>query len=266
MQISIIVYNFVTVPNDPNVMERIEKLFPRYDDAGKAMILKAFLIAEEALKDHTRSNGAPFLEHPLAVARIACDEIGLSAECIAAVFLHEAMRFFPETAIPKGIFGQDVMTMVDGLNKISTIKPKDTKLEAENYKRLIVSYSKDPRVTVLKIADRVVLTEIMGSREINTYNIYSKDLCEKIDNSVWFESFDEIAEYAKKFPEEYKEYQKQVVKNAAALADALIKEGFEMELFPREVDVTPTAAVLLGVRIPAQCEGSPAYSILSEEL
>ena len=45
-----------------------------------------------------------------------------------------------------------------------------------------------------------------------------------------------------------------------------IKEGFEMELFPREVDVAPTAAVLLGVRIPAQCEGSPAYSILSEEL
>lgn len=45
-----------------------------------------------------------------------------------------------------------------------------------------------------------------------------------------------------------------------------IKEGFEMKLFPREVDVTPTAAVLLGVRIPAQCEGSPAYSILSEEL
>ena len=45
-----------------------------------------------------------------------------------------------------------------------------------------------------------------------------------------------------------------------------IKEGFEMALFPREVDVTPTAAVLLGVRIPAQCEGSPAYSILSEEL
>lgn len=45
-----------------------------------------------------------------------------------------------------------------------------------------------------------------------------------------------------------------------------IKEGFEMKLFPREVDVAPTAAVLLGVRIPAQCEGSPAYSILSEEL
>ena len=143
--------------------EYIENLFPRYDEAGKEMILKAYNIADEALKEHKRSNGNPFIEHPVAVARIACDEIGLSAECIAAVFLHEATRFFPETEIPKGAFGQDVMTLVDGLNKISTINPKDTRLEAENYKKLIVSYSKDPRVTVLKIADRL---EVMRSLDM----------------------------------------------------------------------------------------------------
>ena len=56
----------------------------------------------------------------------------------------------------------------------------------------------DDFVNVLKLPTQAILSEIMGSREINTYNIYSKDLCEKIDNSVWFESFDEIAEYAKK--------------------------------------------------------------------
>ena len=143
--------------------EYIENLFPRYDEAGKDLILRAYNIAAEALKEQKRSNGNPFIEHPVAVARIACDEIGLSAECIAAVFLHEATRFFPETEIPKGSFGQDVMTMVDGLNKISTINPKDTRLEAENYKKLIVSYSKDPRVTVLKIADRL---EVMRSLDM----------------------------------------------------------------------------------------------------
>ena len=125
--------------------------------------MKAYNIAAEALKEQTRSNGHPFIEHPMAVAQIACDEIGLSAECAAAVFLHEATRFYPETEIPKGAFGQDVLTMVDGLNKISTINPKDTRLEAENYKRLIVSYSKDPRVTVLKIADRL---EVMRSLDM----------------------------------------------------------------------------------------------------
>ena len=144
-------------------MERIENLFLRYDEAGKAVIYKAFRIAEDALKEQTRSNGAPFIEHPVEVARIACDEIGLSAECIAAVFLHEATRFFPETDIASAGFSKDIYTIVDGLNKISTIKPKDTKLEAENYKKLIVSYSRDPRVTVLKIADRL---EVMRSLDM----------------------------------------------------------------------------------------------------
>ena len=141
----------------------IDEWFPRYDETGKELVLKAYEIAYDALKDHQRSNGNPFIEHPLAVARIACDEIGLSAECIAAIFLHEATRFYPETDIMSAGFGQDVYTIVDGLNKISTIKPKDTKLEAENYKKLIVSYSRDPRVTVLKIADRL---EVMRSLDI----------------------------------------------------------------------------------------------------
>ena len=144
-------------------MEQIERLFPRYDQAGKAVIYKAFQIAKEVLKEQKRSNGAPFIEHPIEVARIACDEIGLSAECIAAVFLHEATRFYPETNISSAGFGKDIHTIVDGLNKISTIKPKDTRLEAENYKKLIVSYSRDPRVTVLKIADRL---EVMRSLDM----------------------------------------------------------------------------------------------------
>ncbi|MDE6147614.1 MAG: RelA/SpoT family protein [Bacteroidales bacterium] len=144
-------------------MDQIDELFPRYDASGRELIRSAFLIADEALKDHRRSNGKPFIGHPMAVAQIACDEIGLSAECVAAVFLHEATRFFPDTDITSAKFGKDVYTIVDGLNKISTIKPKDTRLEAENYKRLIVSYSKDPRVTVLKIADRL---EVMRSLDM----------------------------------------------------------------------------------------------------
>ena len=144
-------------------MERIDELFPRYDEAGKMIISKAYSIAAEALADLKRGNGRPFIEHPDAVAKIADEEIGLSAECVAAIYLHEAVRFRPETDIDSAGFGKDVHTIVDGLNKISTINPKDTRLEAENYKRLIVSYSRDPRVTVLKIADRL---EVMRSLEM----------------------------------------------------------------------------------------------------
>ena len=171
-------------------MDRIDELFPGFDAAGKEQIRTAYEIAGQYLSSQTRGNGLPFIEHPVGVAKIAADEIGLPAECIAAVFLHEAMRFQdsndPASFLAavqlngsdrtedggrgmenrhsfQDIFGKDVLTMVDGLNKISTIKPKDTRLEAESYKKLIVSYSKDPRVTVLKLADRL---EVMRNLEI----------------------------------------------------------------------------------------------------
>ena len=122
------------------------------------LIEKARAVALEALKEETRYDGLPFMEHPDNVARIVEDEIGLPEPCVAAVYLHEATRVHKEIDI--SAFPQDVRTIVEGLNKISTIKPKDTRLEAENYKKLIVQYSTDPRVVVLKIADRL---EVMRS-------------------------------------------------------------------------------------------------------
>ena len=117
------------------------------------LVEQARALALEVLKDETRYDGTPFITHPDNVARIVEDEIGLPDACVAAVYLHEATRVHKEVDI--SAFPQDIRTLVDGLNKISTIKPKDTRLEAENYKRLIVQYSTDPRVTVLKIADRL---------------------------------------------------------------------------------------------------------------
>ncbi len=136
-------------------MDIIEEKFPHYNDSGKELVKAAYAIASEALKDDVRYDGSPFLGHPMGVALIVSDEIGLSAECVAAVFLHESLRRHPELDTGSWQFSDEILKMVDGLNKIATIKPKDTKLEAENYKKLIVQYSTDPRVTVLKIADRL---------------------------------------------------------------------------------------------------------------
>ena len=151
--------------------ELISEKFPQYDDAGRELVRRAYLIAARALEGEVRSNGHDFIEHPLNVALIASDEIGLTADCIAAVFLHEATRKHPELDLRKGElcgmslagFPEDVYTMVDGLNKIAKIKPKDTRLEAENYKKLIVQYSTDPRVTVLKLADRLEVMRNLDS-------------------------------------------------------------------------------------------------------
>lgn len=123
------------------------------------LIDKARAAAAEALKDFTRHDGTPFIGHPDAVAGIVADEIGLPEECIAAVYLHEANRI-AGYEVKEAEWGAQICTLVDGLGKISTIKPKDTRLEAENYKKLIIQYSRDPRVTVLKLADRL---EVMRS-------------------------------------------------------------------------------------------------------
>jgi len=132
------------------------------------LVQKARALAAEVLKEELRHDGSPFMIHPDNVAKIVEDEIGLGEDCIAAVYLHEATRKHKDIDISD--FPAGVRNMVDGLNKISTIKPKDTRLEAENYKKLIVQYSSDPRVVVLKIADRL---EVM--RNLSIFPKTSKD-------------------------------------------------------------------------------------------
>ena len=124
------------------------------------VLQQARALAAEVLRDEIRYDGTPFFQHPDGVARIVSDEVGLPESCQVAVYLHEATRAHKEVDISS--FPADVLEMVDGLNKISTIKPKDTRLEAENYKKLIVQYSTDPRVTVIKIADRLEVMRKLG--------------------------------------------------------------------------------------------------------
>ena len=128
------------------------------------LVKKAYLMAEKALEGQQRGNGHPFIEHPMGVASIVANEMGLMPEAVAAVFLHEATRGKDEAlqAVAKE-YPQEVIRMVEGLNKISGITPKDTGLQAESYRKLIVSYSKDPRVTLIKLADRL---EIMRNLDI----------------------------------------------------------------------------------------------------
>ena len=146
------------------VQESLKMLTANYNAEQKVMVEKAFEMAKKELEGKQRGNGHPFIEHPMGVALIVQNEMGLMPETVAAVFLHEATR--GNDAALKGVakeYAPEVITMVEGLNKISGITPKDTKLQAENYRKLIVSYSKDPRVTLIKLADRL---EIMRNLDI----------------------------------------------------------------------------------------------------
>ena len=136
---------------------KIEDIYQYYSPEEQEKIDFAYRLAADVLQEKTRENGHQFLEHPLGVAYIVAKEIGLTSDCIIAIFLHEAIRFHPTLLeeIPDWMFPKEVVDIALSLNKISAIKPKETRLEAENYKRLIVSFSSDPRVVIIKLADRL---------------------------------------------------------------------------------------------------------------
>ena len=121
----------------------------------------AYQLCDRALAHERRSNDAPFVEHAHAVAKIVSQELYLPTSAVCAVLLHEATRKQPQLLIEvKKSFPPQVYSMVLGLNRISTINPNDTRLQAENYRKLIVAYSADPMVVLIKLADRL---EVMRS-------------------------------------------------------------------------------------------------------
>ncbi len=142
--------------------DRLNGIIDNYSQQERDLVVSAYKIAEKALEGTQRGNSHPFIEHPVGVASIVANELGLMPEAVAAVFLHEASRqdqlLYQE--LTKS-YSEEIMRMVDGLNRISAITPKDTKLQAENYRKLIISYSKDPRVTLIKLADRLEIMRNM---------------------------------------------------------------------------------------------------------
>ncbi|MDR2293261.1 MAG: RelA/SpoT family protein [Prevotellaceae bacterium] len=129
-----------------------------------SLIKKAFCIAENSLSDFTRENGNPFILHAIEVAKIIIGELGLSSTSVTAMFLHEAISK-SKTEIDIRAFSDEIQRIVEGLNKISKIDIKATSLQVDNFRKLIVSYSSDPRVTLIKLADRL---EIMRSLSLFT--------------------------------------------------------------------------------------------------
>lgn len=140
-----------------NINKRVLRIAESYQsEQDKELIIKSFQLTEDAVKDMTRGNGKPFIEHPIGVAEIVCFDLGLGATSVITLFIHEATRFKPELLDSiESDYSKEIKDMVIGLNKIAMINPNDTKLEAENYRKLIISYSKDPRVTLIKLADRL---------------------------------------------------------------------------------------------------------------
>jgi GTP pyrophosphokinase len=130
----------------------------RCDKPGdRELIDKAFKFANEAHRDMYRNSGEPYIIHPINVARIVNQEIGLGAKSVAAALLHDVVE---DTGIPleeiSREFGPKIASLIDGLTKISGTYNKETNsLQAENFRKMLMTLSDDFRVILIKIADRL---------------------------------------------------------------------------------------------------------------
>ncbi|MCC9168850.1 RelA/SpoT family protein [Pontibacter harenae] len=133
---------------------RYAKPFLKDNDAK--IIKKAFNTSLEAHKDMRRKSGEPYILHPLAVAQIAVEEIGLGTTSIVSALLHDVVEDTElETADIEREFGPSVARIIEGLTKISGVFDYGTSQQAENFRKMLLTLSDDVRVILIKLADRL---------------------------------------------------------------------------------------------------------------
>ncbi|HTA84595.1 MAG TPA: bifunctional (p)ppGpp synthetase/guanosine-3',5'-bis(diphosphate) 3'-pyrophosphohydrolase [Bacteroidia bacterium] len=138
----------------------------KFDEDDKKLIRKAFNVAVEAHKDARRKSGEPYIYHPIAVARIAAEEIGLGATAIACALLHDVVEDTDITLKDiEGMFGKKVASIIDGLTKISGVFDASSSLQAENFRKMLLTLADDVRVILIKLADRLHNMRTLESME-----------------------------------------------------------------------------------------------------
>ncbi len=122
----------------------------------KMLIRNAFEMAVEAHKTMRRKSGEPYILHPLAVAKICVEEIGLGVRSSICALLHDTVEDTDITLEDvQREFGAEIAKIVDGLTKISTVMDTNTSKQAENFKKILLTLTDDPRVILIKLADRL---------------------------------------------------------------------------------------------------------------
>ncbi len=120
------------------------------------IIRKAFDVAVDAHKDMRRKSGEPYIFHPIAVARICVDEMGLGATAVVCALLHDTVE---DTHITledvEDLFGVKVRIIIDGLTKIPEVFDENASVQAENFRKMVLTISDDIRVVLIKLADRL---------------------------------------------------------------------------------------------------------------
>ena len=226
----------------------ISNTYRTLDEEQNKVIRKAFDIALDAHKDQRRKTGEPYIYHPIEVAKIVANEIGLGATSIACALLHDVIEDSEYTYedITK-IFGKKIADIVNGLTKISVMNHQNISIQSENYRKLLLTLSEDFRVILIKIADRLHNMRTLESmtpdkqkkiasetvyiyaplaHRLGFYNIKSEleDLSLKFNNPDVYFDISTRLELAKENREKYiEEFKKEV-------SEQLVDEGLNFSI------------------------------------
>lgn len=228
--------------------DMLKNTYRHLSDEDKSIIRKAFDLAMDAHKNQRRKSGEPYIFHPIAVAQIVADEIGLGATSISCALMHDVVEDTDYTLqdIEK-IFGAKFAKIIDGLTKISVLNDQELSIQSENFRKLLLTLSEDVRVILIKIADRLhnmrTLESMSPSKQMKIasetifiyaplahrmglYNIKS----ELEDLSLKYTKPEEYFEIANKLKAEEEDRNKYVEDFKNAISEKLDEEGLNYEI------------------------------------
>ena len=150
------------------VEERFEDLLRHCNRCDKPedreLIEKAFRVAVDAHKGARRKSGEPYILHPIAVAKIVTHEIGLGAKSVSCALLHDVVEDTDYSVEDiESLFGKKIASIIEGLTKISGVFDQNSTLQAENFRKILLTLSDDVRVILIKLADRLHNMRTLGS-------------------------------------------------------------------------------------------------------
>lgn len=217
----------------------------------KELLRTAFEMATKAHKTMRRKSGEPYILHPIAVAMICVEEIGLGVRSTICALLHDTIEDTDLTLDDvKNEFGNEIAKIVDGLTKISGVMDANSSQQAENFKKILLTLTDDPRVILIKLADRLHNMRTLDSMKqekqlkiasetiwvyaplahrMGLYNLKT----ELEDLSMKYMEPDTYKEIAKKLAETKRERTKYINEFIRPLNEKLITEDFEFEMHGR---------------------------------
>jgi len=246
----------------------ISNTYRTLDEEQNKLIRQAFDLALDAHKDQRRKSGEPYIYHPIEVAKIVANEIGLGATSIACALLHDVIEDSDYTYEDlEKRFGTKIAGIVNGLTKISVMNHQNISIQSENYRKLLLTLSEDFRVILIKIADRLHNMRTLESmapdkqkkiasetvyiyaplaHRLGFYNLKSEleDLSLKYNNPEIYSEITEKLALAKENREKYvEEFKKEV-------SERLLEEGLNITIKGRAKAISSIYRKMLKQGVP----------------